>query len=75
MDAHGDALGAPNAGAFVSSPSIDEQLNQALAPASEALYNRVLFKVPIFGAEVPLVVSGESSMKKMPPVKSATSKR
>ncbi len=40
----------------MSSPSIDEQINGALSPASKAFYNLVFVEVPVFGVGVPLVV-------------------
>ncbi|MCO4747938.1 MAG: alanine:cation symporter family protein [Proteobacteria bacterium] len=43
-------------GAHLPSPTVDEQINQALAPASKAFSNLVFFELPIFGVGVPLVV-------------------
>ena len=36
--------------------TIDEQINQALAPASKAFFDLVFVEVPIWGVGVPLVV-------------------
>lgn len=40
----------------VADPSIDEQINAALAPASAAFSEAVFFKISLLGVEVPLVV-------------------
>ena len=38
------------------SSTVDEQINQALAPASKAFFDLVFVEVPIWGVGVPLVV-------------------
>ncbi|MFK8004352.1 MAG: alanine/glycine:cation symporter family protein [Polyangiales bacterium] len=40
----------------MADPSIDEQINAALAPASAAFSEAVFFKISLLGVEVPLVV-------------------
>ncbi len=40
----------------MSDPSIDEQINSALAPLSAAFSEAVFYKVSLFGVETPLVV-------------------
>lgn len=41
----------------MSQPSIDQQINDAVAPFSEAFANIVFFEVPVAGVGVPLVVA------------------